>query len=286
MEQPGRSRHFRPVEETVTTAPAPLFRDITAHAFQQPPIPSIANSATAFPTGARISTPPAESTSTATTASQSAISITTASTKSMSASPAASPIACIRIAAAISRRHHRTSAGVGVLDPTSSALFLDLRNSGLRIWSCCAPMARLLFLNQGGGRFTHQPGAFRFRTDAARQLHRHGRRRLRSRRPRRPLSLHLFLLPRRQPVSLSHALITTRKTDRPISSSTIELAADGSGMFLDVTECRRPQPQQQSLQLRARLVRLQRRRLARPLRRQRFRPQESVQERSAANFAM
>ena len=54
-------------------------------------------------------------------------------------------------------------AGLAILDPTSSALFLDLRNSGHQDLVVLRPDGPLLFLNDGGGRFTHKPGAFRFR---------------------------------------------------------------------------------------------------------------------------
>ena len=55
-------------------------------------------------------------------------------------------------------------AGVGVLDTTSSALFVDFRNSGLQDLVVLRPDGPLLFLNQGDSRFRLQPGAFRFRT--------------------------------------------------------------------------------------------------------------------------
>ena len=56
------------------------------------------------------------------------------------------------------------ASGVGVLDPTSSALFVDFRNSGRQDLVVLRPDGPLLFINQGGSRFQHQPGAFRFRT--------------------------------------------------------------------------------------------------------------------------
>ena len=53
-------------------------------------------------------------------------------------------------------------AGVGVLDNTTSALFLDLRNSGLQdLVVLCGP-GPLLFLNNGDGTFRNLPNAFRF----------------------------------------------------------------------------------------------------------------------------
>ncbi|MDE3195764.1 MAG: VCBS repeat-containing protein [Acidobacteriota bacterium] len=55
-------------------------------------------------------------------------------------------------------------AGLAILDATSSALFLDLRNSGHQDLVVLRPEGPLLFLNDGSGLFTHKPGAFRFRT--------------------------------------------------------------------------------------------------------------------------
>ncbi|HEU0004741.1 MAG TPA: VCBS repeat-containing protein, partial [Terriglobia bacterium] len=53
-------------------------------------------------------------------------------------------------------------AGVGVLDDTSSALFVDFRNSGLQDLLVLRSGGPLLFLNRGDGRFQGQPDAFRF----------------------------------------------------------------------------------------------------------------------------
>jgi Tfp pilus assembly protein PilF len=53
-------------------------------------------------------------------------------------------------------------AGVGVLDDTSSALFVDFRNRGIQDLVVLTSYAPLLFLNQGNGSFTFKPRAFRF----------------------------------------------------------------------------------------------------------------------------
>ena len=53
-------------------------------------------------------------------------------------------------------------AGVGVLDDTASALFVDFRNSGLQDLVVLRPAGPLLFLNRGDGRFQSSPDAFRF----------------------------------------------------------------------------------------------------------------------------
>ncbi|MGH9661988.1 MAG: FG-GAP-like repeat-containing protein [Bryobacteraceae bacterium] len=55
-------------------------------------------------------------------------------------------------------------AGVGVLDDTASALFLDLRNSGRQDLVVLRADGPLLFVNRGDGTFAHAPGAFRFAT--------------------------------------------------------------------------------------------------------------------------
>ncbi len=53
-------------------------------------------------------------------------------------------------------------SGVGVLDDTAQALFLDLRNRGLQDLLVLTSTRPLLFLNQGGGKYRHVPDAFRF----------------------------------------------------------------------------------------------------------------------------
>ncbi|MEO8128334.1 MAG: VCBS repeat-containing protein, partial [Bryobacteraceae bacterium] len=55
-------------------------------------------------------------------------------------------------------------AGVDVLDDTSCALFLDLRNSGAQDLIVLRASGPLLFLNDGSGKYTNKPDAFRFRT--------------------------------------------------------------------------------------------------------------------------
>ena len=57
-------------------------------------------------------------------------------------------------------------AGVGILDETTCALFLDLRNSGLQDLVVLRRFGPSLFLNQGDGTFRELPDAFRFRKPA------------------------------------------------------------------------------------------------------------------------
>ena len=57
-------------------------------------------------------------------------------------------------------------AGVGILDETTCALFVDLRNSGLQDLVVLRRFGPTLFLNQGNGAFRELPDAFRFRKPA------------------------------------------------------------------------------------------------------------------------
>ncbi len=63
------------------------------------------------------------------------------------------------------RGHFRditADTGLGILDNTSSALFVDLRNSGCQDAVILRSSGPALFLNDGKGRFTPVPDAFRF----------------------------------------------------------------------------------------------------------------------------
>ena len=53
-------------------------------------------------------------------------------------------------------------AGVGVLDGTASALFLDLNNNGLQDLIVVRTTGPLLFVNRGDGTFEQKPDAFKF----------------------------------------------------------------------------------------------------------------------------
>jgi Flp pilus assembly protein TadD/peroxiredoxin len=54
------------------------------------------------------------------------------------------------------------AAGVGVLDSTACALFADFENKGLQDLLVVCAGGPLLFRNQGNGKFSHKPDAFRF----------------------------------------------------------------------------------------------------------------------------
>ncbi len=55
-------------------------------------------------------------------------------------------------------------SGLDILDETTCALFVDFRNSGQQDLVVLGGAGPLLFLNDGSGKFHHQPGAFHFRT--------------------------------------------------------------------------------------------------------------------------
>ncbi len=57
-------------------------------------------------------------------------------------------------------------AGVGLLDNTACALFVDFRNSGLQDLVALTAAGPLYFLNRGDGTFRHKPEAFRFESPA------------------------------------------------------------------------------------------------------------------------
>ncbi len=127
--------------------------------------------------------------------------------------------------------------GLDILDDTACALFVDLRNSGHQDLVLVRPTQPMLFLNDGKGRFTPLPDAFRFRTAPARHLHRRLRGGLRSRRPPGPLLLHLRLLPKRSAVPLSRAL--SRRAQRPAELPLPQLPRSRPGFFEDVTAVER-----------------------------------------------
>ncbi len=158
----GQLTHFSPLEETVVTAPSPLFRDITAHAFQ---------SADSFNRQLRRGIPywraHLDAASGIDVHGHNGIAVGDIDNDGIDeiyiCQPGGLPNLLYKNHAGI-LEDITDKSGVGVLDPTSSALFLDLRNSGLQDLVVLRPDGPLLFLNQGAGRFAHQPGVFRFRT--------------------------------------------------------------------------------------------------------------------------
>lgn len=159
----GRLSEFAPLEETLTTSPAPLFCDITGHAFGAAPsfrdqllrgIPYWRSHLDAA-TGIDVH-------------GHNGIAVGDIDGDGVDevyvCQPAGLPNRLYKIRADGVFEDITETAGVGVLDGTASALFVDFRNSGMQDLVVLRPDGPLLFLNQGGNRFAHKPGAFRFRT--------------------------------------------------------------------------------------------------------------------------
>jgi Flp pilus assembly protein TadD len=158
----GAIVYFAPVEEVVTTAPGPLFHDITAQAFQ---------SVESFDRQLRRGVPywraHLDAASGIDVHGHNGIAVGDIDNDGIDeiyvCQPGGLPNRLYKNHSGIFE-DVTDKAGVAVLDPTSCALFLDLRNSGHQDLVVLRPDGPLLFLNEGGGRFTHKPGVFRFRT--------------------------------------------------------------------------------------------------------------------------
>jgi tetratricopeptide (TPR) repeat protein len=158
----GTIVYFAPVEEVVTTAPEPLFRDITGHAFQ-----SVESFHRQLRQGIPYWRAHLDAASGIDVHGHNGIAVGDIDNDGIDEVYVCQP-------GGLPNRLYKNhggvfeditdKAGVAVLDPTSCALFLDLRNSGHQDLLVLRPDGPLLFLNQGGGRFTHRPGAFRFET--------------------------------------------------------------------------------------------------------------------------
>jgi hypothetical protein len=230
----GQITAFSPLEETVTTAPAPLFREITPHAFQ---------SSESFERQLRHGVPywraRLDAASGIDVHGHNGIAVGDIDDDGRDEIYICQP-------GGLSNRLYRNRgdgtleeiterAGVGVLDPTSSALFADFRNSGLQDLVVLRPDGPLFFVNQGGGRFTHQPGAFRFRTEpqgsftgmAAADYDRDGRVDL-------YLCTYSFFRDGNQYRYPSPYYDAQNGPANFLFRN--QLASDGSGMFLDVTD--------------------------------------------------
>ncbi len=81
---------------------------------------------------------------------------------STSASPRDFPTASIAIAATAAFEDVTEQSGVGVLDDTACALFADFENKGVQDLLVVCGGGPLLFLNQGNGKFSLKPDAFKF----------------------------------------------------------------------------------------------------------------------------
>ncbi len=170
--------------------------------------------------------------------------------------------------------------GLDILDDTTCALFVDLRNSGHQDLVLVRPTQPMLFLNDGKGRFTLAPDAFRFRTApqgtftsvSAADYDRDGR-------------LDLYFCTYVYFQSEAQYRYPTPYHDAqngPPNFLFRNCLDQHPPCFEDVTAANGDGSQQQPLQLRGRVVRLQRRWLAGPLRGQRFRTQEPVPQHERA----
>jgi hypothetical protein len=202
----GLLTHFSPVEETLASASTPLFRDITAYAFR-----GVSSFDAQLSHGIPHWRARLDAASGIDVHGHNGIAVGDIDGDGQDeiyvCQPGGLPNRLYRNRGDGTLADITEHAGVGVLDPTSSAIFADFRNSGRQDLVVLRPDGPLLFLNEGQSRFRFQPGAFRFRTTPPGEFHRNGCRRLRSRRQRGPVSLHLLLLPRWKPIPLCGSVL-------------------------------------------------------------------------------
>jgi tetratricopeptide (TPR) repeat protein len=159
----GRLTEFSPVEESVVVTSAPLFRDITAHAF---------GTTASFDRQLRHGIPywraHLDAASGIDVHGHNGIAVGDIDNDGLDeiyiCQPGGLPNRLYKNRGVGVLEDITEHAGVGVLDPTSSALFVDFRNSGRQDLIVLRPDGPLLFVNRGENRFTHKPHAFRFRT--------------------------------------------------------------------------------------------------------------------------
>jgi tetratricopeptide (TPR) repeat protein len=228
----GRITEFVPIEETVTSAASPLFREITAHAFEG------VESFNQLRHGIPYWRTRLDAASGIDVHGHNGIAVGDIDNDGVDEIYVCQPGG---LANRLYKNHGGVfediteKSGVAILDPSSSALFVDLRNSGHQDLVVLRPDGPLLFVNRGGGRFTHQPRAFRFRTEpqgsftgmAAADYDRDGR-------------LDLYLCTYSFFRDGSQYRYPTPYYDAQNGPANFlfhnELAADGSGMLRDVTE--------------------------------------------------
>ncbi|MDQ1469393.1 MAG: hypothetical protein QOJ99_873, partial [Bryobacterales bacterium] len=157
----GRITEFAPIEETVTTSRLPLFRDITGHCFQS--CDSFTGQLSHGVPNWRSRLDAAAGTDVHGHNGIAAGDIDGDGLDEIYVcQPGGLPNRLYRNRGNCTFEDITEHAGVGLLDSTSSALFLDLRNTGRQDLIVLRPDGPLLFLNEGNSRFVFRPGAFRF----------------------------------------------------------------------------------------------------------------------------
>lgn len=154
--------HFTPLEEIVTTAPAPLFHDITVHSFggvdsfERQLLPGVPYWRTRLDAATGIDVHGANGIACGDIDGDGLDEIYVCQ-------PGGLPNRLYKNRGDATFTDITEQAGVGVLDSTSSALFVDFRNTGTQDLIVLRPDGPLLFLNRGNGTFVIKPHAFRFR---------------------------------------------------------------------------------------------------------------------------
>ncbi len=161
----GRLSHFEPLEETVVSSSRPLFRDVTAKVFG--PAESFQKQ---LLQGVPFWRSRLDSASGIDVYGNNGIAVGDIDGDGLDeiyvCQPGGLPNRLYRNRGDGVMEDITERAGVGVLDDTSCALFLDLRNIGRQDLVVATIHAPLLFLNEGNGTFRPKPGAFRFQSEA------------------------------------------------------------------------------------------------------------------------
>lgn len=161
--QDGKLTRFRPLSESLATAPHPLFTDITAHLLGGQPLFEAQLCRGVPYWRARL---------------DSATGIDIYGSNGIAVGDIDNDgwdeIYVCQPGGLVNRLYRRAEngtledityeSGLDILDDTSCALFADFRNAGAQDLVILASSGPLYFTNDGHGKFTHHPGAFRFAT--------------------------------------------------------------------------------------------------------------------------
>ena len=161
----GKLSAFSPVEEHVASAPQPLFRDVTAATFAH--VPSFEQQLTRGVPYWRARLDPATGIDIYGSNGIAVGDIDNDGTDELYVcQPGGLPNRLYKFSLDGTLRDLTETWGVGLLDDTSTALFLDLRNTGRQDLVVLKSNGPVLFLNDGH-RFSIQPDAFHFATAPA-----------------------------------------------------------------------------------------------------------------------